>query len=37
MNNASGILDEKSSKNIDKIQVYGDIDGIFDCTLIKVR
>ncbi|CAF4284478.1 unnamed protein product [Rotaria sp. Silwood2] len=35
MNNPSGFLDEKSSKNIDKTNVYSDIDGTFDCTLIK--
>ncbi|CAF1050651.1 unnamed protein product [Rotaria sp. Silwood1] len=35
MNSPSDILDEKSSKNINKKNVYSDIDGTFDCKLIK--
>jgi len=36
MSDSIGILDQKSSRNIDKTNVYSDLDGTFDCTLIKV-
>jgi hypothetical protein len=37
MNNSTDCLDQETSKRIDRSRVYSDIDGIFDCTLIKVR
>ncbi|CAF4139900.1 unnamed protein product, partial [Rotaria magnacalcarata] len=35
MNNSIDCPDKEISKRIDKSRIYSDIDGIFDCTLIK--
>jgi hypothetical protein len=37
MNNSIDCFDQETSKSIDKSRIYADIDGTFDCILIKVR
>ena len=37
MNSSIDSSDHEIAKTIDKTRVYSDIDGIFDCKLIKVK